>query len=150
SRETCKSPRPSNRDECCTGSGTFEVHFPLLLYCFSITRRRSERRPSACCSTMSRIRSLGGADNCRTIHVRTASLHSRWISTVWVSSALDDCVPEQPGSWKSRGLPSRYKIVLAVVVRPSFSILSEVKTSPFACGSICTVKLLGGMSPVNV
>src|SRR5215831_15993378 len=41
-------------------------------------------------------------------------------------------------------------MVLEVVARPSQEIRSTVNTSPLACGSIRTMKLLGGGSPPGV
>src|SRR5712691_897710 len=92
---------------------------------------------------MSRISSFARAANRRTNRVHSA--HVRRISTVRLSTRRDDWVPEHPRSWKSRGLPSRYRIVLEVIVRPSPPIRSRVKTSPLACGSNYTVRLSGSL-----
>src|SRR5689334_14575492 len=40
--------------------------------------------------------------------------------------------------------------MLELVDRPLASVRSSVNTSPLACGSIRSVRLLGGVSPANV
>jgi len=117
---------------------------------FSKTRRRSKRRPSGCCSVISRTISFGGTDNLRTYRVHPPLEHILRISTAPLSSRRDDWIPEQPKSCNGRGSPSRYRIELELTARPSASTLSSVNTSPFACGSIRTVKLFGCVSPANV
>jgi hypothetical protein len=74
----------------------------------------------------------------RLIHrLHSPRAHMRRISTARLSTRRADRSPEQPKSWRPRGWPSA-------------STRSSVKTSPLACDSILTVKLLGQVSPANV
>src|SRR5579859_1110555 len=74
----------------------------------------------------------------------------RRISTVLLSWRREDWIPEHAKSWNRRGSPSKYRIELELVLRPSGSILSSVNTSPWACGSIRTIRLLGRMSSASL
>src|SRR5258706_1450257 len=94
--------------------------------------------------------SFGLAEARRMNLIHSPLLHIRRISTAPLSARRDDWTPEHAKSWNPRGSPSRYKIVLELMVRPSVSVFSKVNTSPFGCGSIRTVRLFGGVPSENV
>src|SRR5262249_13032979 len=52
--------------------------------------------------------------NRRTSRIDSPPVQLRKSSTVRLSTRREDCVPEQVESWKSRALPSKYRIVLEV------------------------------------
>jgi len=60
----------------------------------------------------------------------------RRISTVRASKRRDDCVPEQVESWKSRALPSKYRIVLDGSSGPVSAKALWVERSPALANAV--------------